>query len=71
MPWGTVTWRTTPTAGNGLRYANQSTSGWHSETVDADLVGLSLYALALDAAGKPHISYYHNDSLPHGEARYR
>ncbi len=44
-----------------MRYADQDASGWHTETVDADLVGLSM-SLALDAAGKPHISYYHNDS---------
>ena len=43
-------------SGVGLRYAYQDASGWHTVEVDPVLVGLPT-SLALDAGGKPHISY--------------
>lgn len=53
-----------------LKYAYKDASGWHVETVDG--MGTGAYpdvgawtSLAVDANGRPHISYYdaHNDSL--------
>ncbi len=44
--------------GDHLYYAFQDAGGWHTETADAAWSVGSGAALALDAGGKAHISYY-------------
>ncbi len=52
--------------GDGLRYAYRDAGGWHSATVDPVQAQVST-SLAVDADGRPHISYYAGGLL--GNAR--
>ena len=53
--------------GDHLYYAYEDAGGWHTQTADSAWGVGSGAALALDASGKAHISYY---DVPNGDLKY-